>query len=399
MKFIVFSLLVVFIYSNSLYSSVSIDDNLVKHTGVHYATFENVCLINQPTSLFLNIIFYIKNIYDYFTLKKYLSDHRFGSLTDNINFNISSMPNSHIYNGNMWISRGCCPSVMHFMDYFAYWIMFQNPSLYPKIDSIFFTQFQPNTVYEYHNLLTNLFIPKNVNVIFSYKLKKILRKNGIICFKRIHYLIRSENGNYAMIYRSIKIRNQFRDHCYKYMNLPYSNTKNIKSLFIYRKIELSKRMLLNQKGVLKVLKSMGLDIKPTYFDGKSVKEQISIIKNVNLVVNIYGSSLVNLLWISSNNAFVIDLTGIYSFNDFQRYAIVNGYIHFSIFTTKYYIDFNNTYNSLVFNAFPCFHESVEYKHPLFETNGNNLTISLNQLKYAIFYGMNYLKYSLFGKPL
>lgn len=104
MKFIVFSLLVVFIYSNSLYSSVSIDDNLVKHTGVHYATFENVCLINQPTSLFLNIIFYIKNIYDYFTLKKYLSDHRFGSLTDNVNFNISSMPNSHIYNGNMWIS-------------------------------------------------------------------------------------------------------------------------------------------------------------------------------------------------------------------------------------------------------------------------------------------------------
>lgn len=55
--------------------------------------------------------------------------------------------------------------------------------------------------------------------------------------------------------------------------------------------------------------------------------------------------------------------------------------------------------SLVFNAFPCFHESVEYKHPLFETNGNNLTISLNQLKYAIFYGMNYLKYSLFGKQL
>lgn len=296
-------------------------------------------------------------------------------------------------------------NIGHFTDNLLFYLI-KNDIQYPPINDLMFIEVDTRSLSLYNSMILK-FITRNIkykNIFFQPDILRLFRKlkNEDICFKTIHLIIRSKNGAFLGLFRSYKTRIKFRDEGYKYLRItPEKDIKKEKICItiIVRKTNKDRRIT-NLVLIKNMIKSMKYEYEEVYFDGKLPIEQILMIINAKIILTPFGAGIINVMWIVSPKVLIINCMSTYVMADYNYFAYSVGYRIISLFSLHHLVDpltFDEGYREkFKFSNTPCVTLSTFFRtnFPLHKTNGDNMTISTNQIRYSIYYGLMYLKTTL-----
>lgn len=257
-------------------SSYFFDENQLLN-GNQYATFYNVCLMNQCDESRPIIQFFSRNARNFFNgiedkMRKYYYDvFTFGLRVDNY-----YTPESKVFfDDDFWLISGSCLTLFHAYDFLILWNMTRTSSS-PTIKKVIIAGVNTKCNFSMQQFLYHLYL-ENISYLFLQDINKYYRNNGSICFHKVNVISRRMFGNFGMFFENIKERNSFRDYGYHYLSInPQIHSDIIEIGVIYRDTDRS-RDIVNENDMLEMINSLkrvykNLVIHRFAFDKMNVKE-------------------------------------------------------------------------------------------------------------------------------
>jgi len=151
-----------------------------------------------------------------------------------------------------------------------------------------------------------------------------------------------------------------RDRAHDAVNVKESNDSEYPSRIYITRQNANTRRVTNEQDVLKVLSKY--DIQPYVLENLSVREQIRLFANAELVVSPHGAGLANLIY--STSPTVLEIFGYKEKTTFYRLSKLMGYEYHGMFCESQYKDIKINMNKLQREI----EQALEGKRPIIERN-------------------------------
>ena len=180
-----------------------------------------------------------------------------------------------------------------------------------------------------------------------------------------------------MLSNSLKICNEnyekLKKIFFKHFNIiekkPPKNIKELKCIFVMRN---SPRNLSNHENFINYLeKKNNIQAEIVWFEKLSLKDQMALVANTDILIGVHGNGLTNLLWLPEHGA-TVEIFGNYHHYDYQILSEIAG--------TEYFGFLNDIKEDIIFTKGTRFKDAigstnrpvVNLKLELFEKGFNNI---------------------------